>query len=450
MALPTPQKVWEFDTNRPMIGATNSGTSHGQLAVLMKNMLMQVVNRSHLYAEGSIATVSGSTRRIDPTGTSDTTRYNPSQVGNLVGKTVRIKGSTTSGNNGDFVITAQSVVSGSVYAIEYVNASGAAESVAGSVQVIDYSKISEPWILSHSGKSSGGGTIESGVLDDGVDKIRSVADYTMNSSAWSYFVLRNEATGTELMMSGRSTGSVDDGEMMEIAVAMSPNRFLARSGAGTSPAGASITQPDGTTTNAHVMIRSNSVRWFNAVDEAAAAWSAVAHLAMSDDGKHTRLVLCYNGFVTAAFFDEEVQDPVTGWDDAQVASFITAAASAANGITIANTNDSAHWVGGNIARDSIGTLYNMRLFSTGEGSTTSLNGEQVAAANDIAGEVSLGRIGLLCTTPSFRGRHGLLKDLYWGHTALAQGNYFPADNTKQLLCIGAWVMPWDGSIAELS
>lgn len=449
MALPTLQKTWQFDTNRPMVGATNSDTSHRSLAVLAKNMLCGVVARSHMYNEGTIANISGTTYRLNPTGTSDTTRYNPTYAGNLVGKYVRIRGSTTAANNGDFLITGQTVVSGSVYSVDYTNASAVAESIVGSAQVIDKSTFTYPWVLTHSGLAAGGGSIESGVLDDGVDKIRTSADFVTNSSAWSYFVLRNEQSGTEWMITGRSTGSVDDGENMEIAICMSPNRFLARSGAGTSPAGVTVTQPDGSSTASNVVIRANTVKWFNAVDEAAAAWSAVAHLAMSSDGMHTRLLLCYNGYPTAVWFDEEVQDPVTDWDPAQVSTFLTAAATTGNGVTIAKTNDAAHWVSSEITRDVIGTYTSLRQYSTGEGSTTSLDAEQVAANNEINNESPLYRIGLLSLTPSFRGHHGVLKDLYWCHTGVTQGTYFPSDNTKQFLCIGSWVIPWDGSIAEL-
>jgi hypothetical protein len=85
---------------------------------------------------------------------------------------------------------------------------------------------------------------------------------------------------------------------------------------------------------------------------------------------------------------------------------------------------------------------------TGEtsNSTSSLLANAILnSANDFDSSWPFFPIGIASTQASHRGRHGTLYDIWWGSSATASADTYPADGSRQFAQLGNIILPWDGS-----
>lgn len=185
----------------------------------------------------------------------------------------------------------------------------------------------------------------------------------------------------------------------------------------------------------------------------AAAWGGSSgtnqnyqlHVMQSTDGKCTRVIICAAGIAAMGFWAFEVPvNPPAGWANPS-ASIALGNASNVGMATFTNISQTAAWWG----RYS-GTNYVMN--ATGEawsGGAILPNGLLVNV-DDVDGNWPIFPIGLASTTVGFRGRQGVLPDLYWGSSATNSADTYPNDATRQFATFGNIIVPWNGSVPLLA
>jgi hypothetical protein len=164
----------------------------------------------------------------------------------------------------------------------------------------------------------------------------------------------------------------------------------------------------------------------------------------SSDGQVTRILFrspqtASDQFRGYASF-ERPKNPIAAWTSPCVAGWLSSLTGALKYSTL---NDAANLVGNKPSGGS------MSLFCTTEGVNAGL-GENVTTVNDLTGGYQITPMGLLCTDAGARGRHGELFDLWFGVTALQDGDTYPSAGTKQLIQTGHLVQVWNGSTPIMS
>lgn len=87
-----------------------------------------------------------------------------------------------------------------------------------------------------------------------------------------------------------------------------------------------------------------------------------------------------------------------------------------------------------------------KLYYTSEFCVDSMLGQRQTTSADLdGGSWPMLPIGLFSNVSGRVGRLGALTDLWWGATAVADGDYYPADLTRQFVQIVDIIVPWNGS-----
>jgi hypothetical protein len=444
MALPTLDKTWEFKTNWFVYGGYSDDTWAQYCMCDIKDLLCDFVPRAGAYAVGSFTF---STPTV--TYTAPDNRFTATAVGNLVGKTVRIVGATTAGNDGDFTITAQTSNT-----LQWSNASGAAEALAGSLNVLA-GEFTAPWTLSHTGNTSGHGT-----KDDGIDRL--AGDPTLlgggSTGTVGYWVLHNEATDTWWSYSSDSntTAVGDRAGKGVIRSAQAPNELLVPASNGDPPQGTLL--PDGSTRGHHEW--SDYTQWW-LYDVGLATPITKLNVMMSTDGQQTRLFLCDNGYITLTWIDAIVRNPSSEWavgggvPTPAITSMYCPNNPIAHTWTIGVLNDAQNLRASGLPWNHTGlsptydTLrHDMPFYVSGEGFGSQLVTEYVTGVNTLTGAYDLFPWGLTCYSLGVQGRHGEIPDIWWIGTDATQGDTYPDSTSRQFLCLGDVVVPWNGDILE--
>ena len=339
--LPTLEKNWEFLNNIPVLSTAGvSLTSFRILVHAIIGIMTDQVPGAHKFSTGSIQNPGGTTFAVNPGDTS----FGPSIIGNVVGKKVRIRGATTSANNGDFTITAQLDTGGVVYRLHYVNASGVAETCSGvacSYEVIGRRPFTHPWVVHHAGLASG--IHINGTPGDGINPFDAATDFTMANGNHAYVVLKNPITGTEWLIDGRSESSSQEGNWAYIRFTGGPFSFDARSGAANvlSTATPSGSRPDGQTfTTAYNSFYGGGSQWFNGRSEAGTIFHCVLSLQISTDGRHTRLLMAQEGVFPGFMFDEQVRNPIGMGSYTNVYGYVASQSDSGHAMEYSRLNDS--------------------------------------------------------------------------------------------------------------
>lgn len=433
MAYPILTKTWEYRTNVPTAyEGTNIEQSHYHAYISIKNLLTDTIG--HGYKNGTFVDIGGGTFAIQ-----GITQFS-ADVG-WVGKTVKIRGSTSAGNNGDFAIT--SVPSSAE--IRYTNGSGVAEAVNGSFNIIG-GNFSNPWILDHVVKQPATSWI--GSQNDGVDALRTRSDWFGDTTNRSYFVVRNAVTGTYWCVWGNTNSTISREHSVSRGVT-APNILIASGSVSAGPVGTTVVTPSGSR-QAHKDFEPNTTSPF----DSPGAFIAKLHLMISSDGENTRLVGTYNGVASLFWFDETVLNPHPSWSADPVTPVITGMADS-DGLqtaTYAKLNDTAYCIGTRIpsADPDIPDNHSVDIYLTSEGYGTATNGENLTVPNELTGEWPFYPIGLFTTALTSKSRLGQLADIWWTSTGVIQGTTFPDDLTRQYISIGSIILPWNGDIPEFS
>jgi hypothetical protein len=166
------------------------------------------------------------------------------------------------------------------------------------------------------------------------------------------------------------------------------------------------------------------------------------HTMVSTDGEETRVLLSRNGTVYWALMAGVAANrpPLLVWDGRWVVSRGDASTAQA---TYAVFRSAAPTRG--VIDGAACTFY----FS-GEGTAGSSLGETMTVADEDTGEWPIGAIGLYCPTVGHRGRKGAVVDTWWGSTALNDGDTYPSDVSRAMIQLGDFILPWDGSIPEVT
>lgn len=434
MALPSLLKTWEYRTNVPSWGGTNTYDSVRHLALDIKNLLTDT--EAHGYKDGSFVDVGGGIYAIQ-----GITQF--TAVVGMIGKTVKVRGSTSSGNDGDFTITAVPGPS----EIRFANASGVAESVNGSVNVIGGNFTTLPWVLDHTVVPPAASWI--GAAADGIDAFRVYTDWQSDTVAFTQVVLRNTVTGTYWIFTG-DTSSNSFRERGVIKGITAPGSVVASGSLSANPTGDLVTSPEGQH-NQEKTFNGNTSAWY--AGDTGGSISKL-NLMVTDDGQHTRIFSCIRGFVPLFWFDETVLNPHPQWatGPTPVVTGMRDASSVAHAATIAAFNDSAFLAGSKIPTAVLGQpdRHTPDLYMTAEGYSTALAAENIVVKNELTGEWPLYPIGLLSNEIGYKSRIGQLKDMWYTSTGTVGGEFFPNDTSRQFVNIGDVVLPWNGDLIEWS
>lgn len=167
------------------------------------------------------------------------------------------------------------------------------------------------------------------------------------------------------------------------------------------------------------------------------------HVQQSSDGKVTRWWLYINGTCTLFVNVEAPRDPASAWTTPWICTLCTDEYSGTNyyppGYGILNDLNEL-----TILRGSGGG--NAWAYYTSEGCVSAALGQyQVSPADLDSNSYPMFPIGLFSDTPGARGRIGALNDMWWASTFTGDGDYYPADLTRQFVQVGNLILPWNGS-----
>lgn len=443
MALPSLVKTWEHKTNWFVYGDLTSDTLGQNAACDIKDLLCDFVPRCGAWNEGTFTFSSPTV-----TYTAPSSRFDSVFFGNLVGKTVRIRGATTPGNDGDFTITVQTATT-----LQWSNASGAAEALTGSLNVFA-GGFTVPWELSHTGTS----TVH-GVADDEIDRL--AGDPTRlggGTGNIGYWVIKNPLTASWWSYSSDSntTGAGYKANQGVLRATLAPDVLEVPSGLDQPPQGSVL--EDGTT-RSHVEYNSFSQYWL--YNFASGGPHFKVHVAMSNDGEQTRLVVCSQGYAMLAWIDGIVRNPHPLWDvgggvSTPAVTCMRAQGSLDNEWTYGDFNDNARiqaseipLPAGSFSKEGGVVQHKADFYLTSEGAGSQANGQNLASVNQLAGEYGLFPCGLQTLSSLVAGRLGELPDIWWCPTDLILGDTLPDDTSRQFLCLTDLVIPWNGDIPEV-
>jgi hypothetical protein len=445
MALPALEKTWEFDANkRWVVSTTNNETAGEQLSIAIKNLYL---GQTHHGLDGTInEIVAGVTYELVATNQAPADPFGASADfdATLIGRTIEIIGATTPANDGKFAVTAVPATN----TIRYSNASGVAEAFSGGYKVFNAQfsggsgGVGSPWIC----KGSGAGSTGKGAAMDGRDRWLSTADTqssTSSSGNRSWFCFQNEITGAEWVLEHFSTFGSD--EFFDATIRVSPE--LGFTG------GTSTTVP----TAVDGVLSHDRQKWLGDGTPANQVW--FGNMCISNDGEDTRFFTATAGRVAQMFICDKAKDPITAgplivWNGSQ--NVITwEFVDGGNIMTHGTWNDLAQ-LRATFDKDGATTGPHLAaLYMTSEMLGSAMLGEQYDDhPSDLDDEYPFFNIGLAATTLGWRGRHGRMSDIWFCNGQVSrppnQGATFPNNTSRQFLKLGHMVVPWNGSLPQLT
>lgn len=161
------------------------------------------------------------------------------------------------------------------------------------------------------------------------------------------------------------------------------------------------------------------------------------HLWQSTDGQCTRVAIYTANVCVGFWLFDRPSNPVSGWTNPSV-SVALAGKGLIKHPSFRHLLEQANAYG----RAPVGT---MSLYFSCEGYGSQSLGEIIAEANEISGGWPIMPIGLVSRTTGAKGRHGQLFDVWFGSTALNEGDTYPNSTAKTFVQVGNLVLPWNGS-----
>lgn len=310
---------------------------------------------------------------------------------------------------------------------------------------------------------SGGGS--SFVNNTGGTKITDKTDFVSASSGGnkSWWVLKHTGIGTQLRFSyrddfGGTYHTLYDGWTVSTNGYGSANGGA--DGSATTPPTATDEQNCwATTINALGTLNQN---WIGGSVNS----STVLHVWASTDGLAWRLVFMRNGYTVFMAIIEKPQNPVVllgspnhtwnGDDKPHVAIFMSPVADGA----ATRASQYAYW---SANQGRFGTQMGNYSTTTLKTPTTLQFGTE-EDVNNAAPVIRFGKsqltnkfpmtpLSLINPNSGFKGRCGLLTDLWWGtdtDLGVSEGDNYPDDLTRELVALGVWVFPWNTTVMQTS
>ena len=221
-----------------------------------------------------------------------------------------------------------------------------------------------------------------------------------------------------------------------------PNLTVVYSWTGAFAGGSNLNRP----TAPDEVVLLNGVQWIG-TDSTTPTLQTVFHVIRSDDGEAERIIIHYNNIPVAFwFFDHVPQKPVAGWPTPWVAGVV-----GAENLTTKQTTYARLWKSPALKAQvpgTVGTVYSCSDGWAGYGA-----GQRLQAANDFTSAWPFFSIAFASETAGLYGRltgsdptaRGCW-DMWFGSTALAEGDTYPAGGTKEFVQFGHLIFPWDGSV----
>lgn len=167
------------------------------------------------------------------------------------------------------------------------------------------------------------------------------------------------------------------------------------------------------------------------------ATASTVHVFNSTDGACTRVFACRSGQIASFWMIDKPIEPATNWATPNVACVIGDSAAAPTTMTTYGTFSNAPATYGR-------TTQNYAAYLGQEASNLAGTlGIAQTVANDLGGSWPIYPSYVYSLTPNSREQLGRLADFYWGSTALADSDYFPAAGPQQFVVFGDMIMPWN-------
>lgn len=196
--------------------------------------------------------------------------------------------------------------------------------------------------------------------------------------------------------------------------------------------GNTTTNPSAATSVAFVPLGYSASSQWKGVSGSLSSFSCVWHGMTATDGT-TRLIICSNNTVMFHWSFERLIGSAVA--DPSLAFM-------ANGTYYASAY--THW-NDKAVFHNYSTATDGAFYLTAEAYGAAMVGQNITAANDRGGGYWMGAIGIASTTGGFRGRQGILGDLWWGTSGVGYGSTIPDDGTKQFVQFSDMIFPWNGT-----
>lgn len=171
------------------------------------------------------------------------------------------------------------------------------------------------------------------------------------------------------------------------------------------------------------------------------------HVLRSTDGEVTRVFISLDQKTVAWYDFSQPQDPVSGWNNPYT-SILYSSSNSTEVMTSLLFNDAAS-VEFRTEQPGGGAHIDLDAYISGRGAIISLITEQTTGVNRISGELPLVPCNLFSDQVGARGRHCRFYDLWWGLTNRPPGATYPP-GSRDFVQLGDFIIPWDGSIPQLS
>lgn len=165
------------------------------------------------------------------------------------------------------------------------------------------------------------------------------------------------------------------------------------------------------------------------------------HVMQSTDGEITRF-LYYSASVNYVFGNiEKPKDVQSGWTIPWIFTFSTSEYSGTDyKPTYGYLNDLCE-----LTPCRAGGVTSAHCYYTAEGCISSTLAEQQSFTAPLdSSSYGMYPIGLWCLDVGAQGRLGALTDIWWASVATSDGDYYPADLSKQFVQVYDLVLPWNG------
>lgn len=287
---------------------------------------------------------------------------------------------------------------------------------------------SSPWTVVSSSDGTPGGTGPGDNWANGADAIH----YDGGTTPGAWIVLKQTGIAPNFQMLIRPVNN-SGGNQSVVEVYISENAgFTGGDYQGTRP-----TATDEVETWAHP--NTGQAEWTDRIAlDTTPGW---LHVQQSSDGEITRWWLYIAGVCHTFFNIEKPRDAMPGWTIPWICSAVVDEYSGTDyRPTYGHLNDLNELTTSRAG----GTL--TWLYYTSEFCVDSMLGQRQTSSADLdGGSWPLFPIGLFSNYAGRVGRLGALTDIWWGATAVADGDYYPADLTRQFVQIEDLIVPWNGS-----
>jgi hypothetical protein len=182
----------------------------------------------------------------------------------------------------------------------------------------------------------------------------------------------------------------------------------------------------------------------------AANYDYTVHGMISNDGKQTRLLSCFNGLVDWTFTLDVLDKPVpssAAWSDPTVISFFSSGNTTRYylyPLGYGRCNDGAPFY----TRWSDGST--SALYATSEGYGGATFGEDLPCPNEFTGAWEVQPVALYSFgTTGKLGRVGTLTDSWWAPTRIIDGTLLATQDSRRLAVFNNMALPWNTNAAPL-